>query len=234
MCSALRGLTHGCKLTHWGVTHGGHVSDVTLYTTSRRLLRVSLCLFALSCHLRNAFNCHVGNALTSHVGDVTSMRLRTRKLPILHQIDAVFAENCTNFVQIPGVIPIQSEAENLPSDHKKRGSTPIGASSCRNECYPYSRTLSLRRRSQRVEQSFTLKALLSCGEWPRNQSPSALARGECSEGNHASAEAGGGSPRAEPPTAVHIAVTMVSKSGLSGIQVMAPVLLLQFNNGWGG
>ncbi len=49
-----------CKLgrAYEGATHGGHVSDVTLYTASRRLLCASLCFCALICH----------------VGDVTPMR----------------------------------------------------------------------------------------------------------------------------------------------------------------
>lgn len=41
------------------------------------------------------------------------------KLPILHQIDAVFAENCTNFVQNPNAAPIQSEAEIVRPTPKK-------------------------------------------------------------------------------------------------------------------
>lgn len=58
-------------------------------------------------------------------------------------------------------------AEELGIDflwQQKKRKHRIGASSCRNVCYPYSRTLALRRGPQRVEQSFTCKALLSSGE----------------------------------------------------------------------
>ncbi len=46
------------SLSVWGETYGGHVSDVTLYTASRKLLHAGALYFAFYCH----------------VGDVTSMR----------------------------------------------------------------------------------------------------------------------------------------------------------------